>query len=174
MDMHAMRGAAAASAVTVCGFLGLVMVQAAPSLAQTAPSFAQAPSFGQALGNETLDGVVVRFVPRTPYELGLRDDQGYLDTVRLHDKTLMFPIGFRLRLGMRVRILGFNGGNAFTANEIDRALPPRLAPVLREPSWYGEWDGTGRMTATAGSRHPSAPAFVNPPAPAFVNPPAPP
>jgi hypothetical protein len=165
MDMQAMRGAVAASAVAVCGFVG-------PVMAQTAPSFAQAPSFGQALGNETLDGIVVRFVPGS-YELGLRDDQGYLDAVRLHEKTIMFPIGLRLRPGMRVRILGFNGGNAFTANEIDRAIPARLAPVLREPSWYGEWDGTGRSTAAAGSWNAPAPAFVNPPAPAFLNPPAP-
>lgn len=160
-----MRGAVAASAITVCGFAAPVMAQSTPSVAQTVPSFAQtAPSFGQALGNETLDGVVVRFVPGS-YELGLRDDHGYLDNVRLHDKTIVFPIGLRLRPGMRVRILGFNGGNAFTANEIDRAIPPRLAPVLREPSWYGEWDGTGRSTAAAGSRNPPAPAFVNPPAP---------
>jgi hypothetical protein len=157
MNMHAVGAAAVASAVAVCGLAGAVTAQTAPSFAQTAPSF------GQALGNETLEGVLVRFVPRTPYELGLRDDRGSLDTVRLHDKTLIFPIGLKLRLGMRIRVLGFNGGSAFTANEIDRALPP--PSFVPEPSWYAEWDGSGRASAASFVNNPPAPAFVNPPAP---------
>jgi hypothetical protein len=161
-----------ASAFAMCGFAAPVMAQTAPSVAQTAPSFAQTvPSFGQALGNETLEGVVVRFVPRSPYELGLLDDRGYLDTVRLHEKTIMFPIGFVLEVGMHVRVLGFNGGSTFTANEIDTPLPP--AELLQVPSWYGEWDGTRHATGVPAWRNPPAPSFVNPPAPAFVNPPAP-
>jgi hypothetical protein len=83
--------------------------------------------------------------------------------VRLHDKTIIFPIGLTLRPGMRVRIVGFNQGNAFTANEID-APPPSRVPPAYAPQWYGEWNGTAQP---AGTR------YLNAPAPPFANPPAP-
>jgi hypothetical protein len=148
MKSLAICGAVAALAIAGCGLV-------APAAAQTAPSF------GQPLGNESLNGVVVRFV-RGTYDLGLRDDNGFLDNVRLHETTIIFPIGLTLRPGMRVQIRGFNGGTAFTANEIDGPL--RYAPLLQQPRWYAEWDATGRTRVSG----------WNPPAPAFVNPPAPP
>ncbi len=84
--------------------------------------------------------------------------------MRLHDKTIIFPIGLTLQLGMRVQILGFNQGTAFTANEIDA---PVRGPEssLQRPGWYALWEATGR---------PPASDYRNPPAPAFINPPAPP
>ena len=127
-----------------------------PAAAQTAPSF------GQPLGNQTLEGIVVRYVQGT-YELGLRDDNGFLDNVRLHDKTIIFPIGITLQLGMRVQILGFNQGAAFTANEIDSPLRGPV-PVAPEPTWYALWDASARPPLS-GYRNPPAPALVNPPAP---------
>jgi hypothetical protein len=147
MKNHTMRSTVAALAIAGCGLIE-------PAAAQTAPSF------GQPLGNETLDGVVVRFAQGT-YELGLRDDNGFLDNVRLHDTTIIFPIGLTLRPGMRVQIHGFNQGTAFTANEIDG---PLRRPLLQEPRWYAEWDAT-RRPPVSGYRNPPAPAFVNPPAP---------
>jgi hypothetical protein len=144
------RATVAVAALAVIG--GLV-----PAAAQTVPSF------GQPLGNQRLDGIVVRFAEGT-YDLELRDDRGILDTVRLHDHTIIFPIGTTLAPGMRVRIVGFNAGNAFTANEIDAARRT-LRDARTEPRWYAEWDGTRRGRARA---------YGNPPAPAFVNPPAPP
>jgi hypothetical protein len=149
MKKLAMRAAAVALAISGCGFTQQVAAQTAPS-------------FGQPLGKEGLDGIVVRYA-RGTYDLGLRDDNGFLDNVRLHDRTIIFPIGVTLLLGMRVHIVGFNQGTAFTANEID--LPPRHRPVLQEPRWYAEWDAT---------RRPPGFAYRNPPAPPFVNPPAPP
>jgi hypothetical protein len=156
MNSRAMSGAAIAVAIAGLSF-------SVPVVAQTAPSSTQgAPSFGQALGNETLDGVVVRFVPGA-YDFGLRDDHGYLDTVRLHDRTIIFPIGLSMVPGMRVHVLGFNGGSAFAANEIEWADP--ALPVLEVPAWYREWDGTRQSTGPPGFRNPPAPRFVNPPAP---------
>jgi hypothetical protein len=147
MKNTAIRGTVIALAIAGCGV---------PAAAQTAPSF------GQPIGNQTLDGVIVRYVHGT-YELGLRDDNGFLDNVRLHDKTIIFPIGITLELGMRVQILGFNQGTAFTANEIDSPLRGPV-PVGQEPTWYAVWDATARQHVT-GYRNPPAPAFVNPPAP---------
>ena len=148
MNNSAIRGTLVALAVAGSGL---------PAAAQTAPSF------GQPLGNQTLEGVVVRYVHGT-YELGLRDDNGYLDNVWLHDKTIIFPIGITLQLGMRVRILGFNRGTAFTANEIDGPVE-RPVPVSEDQPWYALWDA---------SAHRPGSVYRNPPAPAFVNPPAPP
>ncbi len=147
MKNTAIRGTIVALAIAGCGI---------PAAAQTGPSF------GQPLGNQTLDGVVVRYVHGT-YELGLRDDRGFLDNVHLHDKTIIFPIGITLQLGMRVRILGFNQGNAFTANEVDVPVEGPVSEV-QEPAWYAVWDGSMRRPVSG---------YMNPPAPVFVNPPAP-
>jgi hypothetical protein len=150
MRTQEMRCAVVALAIAGCGLT-------APAAAQTAPTFATP------LGNERLDGVVVRFAQGT-YELGLRDDNGFVDNVRLHDKTIIFPIGLTLRPGMRVRIVGFNQGNAFTANEIDGPRPRRVA-FVREPQWYAQWNGAA---------NPPASPYLNAPAPPVTNPPAPP
>jgi hypothetical protein len=132
--------------------------------ALTGPASAQAaPSFATPLGDERLGGVVVRFTQGS-YELGLRDDNGFVDNVRLHDRTIILPIGLTLRPGMRVRIVGFTQGNAFTANEID-VPPPVRTPLTRQPQWYAEWDGAA---------HPAGSRYLNAPAPVVVNPPAPP
>ncbi len=149
MKIRDVRCAAAALAIAGCTL-------AQPATAQTQPSFATP------LGNERLNGIVVRFTQGT-YELGLRDDKGFVDNVRLHDKTIIFPIGLTLRPGMRVRIVGFNQGNAFTANEID-GLPPRRVAFAREPQWYREWNGAAQ---------PDGRRYLNAPAPPFTNPPAP-
>ena len=130
---------------------------AQPAAAQTVPAFATP------LGNERLDGVVVRFTQGT-YALGLRDDHGFVDNVRLHDKTIIFPVGLTLRPGMRVRIVGFSQGAAFTANEIDGPLRTRDI-ALRQPHWYRQWDGAANHDASR---------YVNAPAPPVTNPPAPP
>ena len=148
MKIREVHGAVAALAIAGCA-----LVQ--PAAAQTQPSFATP------LGNERLNGVVVRFAQGS-YELGLRDDNGFVDNVRLHDKTIIFPIGLTLRPGMRVHIVGFNQGSAFTANEIDGPRPRRVASI-REPQWYAEWNGTANA--------PAAP-YLNPPAPPVANPPA--
>jgi hypothetical protein len=129
------------SAALVLALAGALME---PATAQTAPSY------GSALGSATLDGVVVRFTEGS-FELGLRDDNGFYDNVRLHDRTIIFPIG------MRIRIVGFSQGAAFTANEIDVPRPARISRV-HEPRWYAQWN------ASSGYRNPPAPAFVNPPA----------
>jgi len=139
---------------------GTALIAAALGLAH--PAAAQpAPSFGQPLGNETLDGIIVRYLPGT-FELGLRDDRGFLDTVRLHDRTIILPIGVTLVTGMRVSIVGYNQGGAFRANEIDRTPPPPPS-ALPPPDWYAVWVGPNR---------PGTSATVNPPAPTAFNPPA--
>jgi hypothetical protein len=135
---------------------GAALVLAITGCALAAPATAQTATYRSSLGNGTIDGVVVRFAQGS-YDLGLRDDGGYYDNVRLHDGTIIFPIGLTLRPGMRVRIVGFNEGAAFTANEIDGPRPPS-GPVLQQPRWYAQWN------ASTGYRNAPAPAFVNPPA----------
>jgi hypothetical protein len=51
--------------------------------------------------------------------LRVRDDQGYLDNVRLHQGTIINPTGITLSPGMVVSVDGYTAGSYFTANEID-------------------------------------------------------
>jgi hypothetical protein len=85
------------------------------AVAQDIPSYAQ-PAGGP---NEDaqIRGRVVSF--DGAYALGVRDDQGYLDNVQLHEGTIINPTGLTLAPGMVVSILGYNAGGYFSANEID-------------------------------------------------------
>ncbi len=49
----------------------------------------------------------------------VRDEQGHLDRVVLHEGTIINPTGLTLADGMVVSILGYNAGPYFAANEID-------------------------------------------------------
>lgn len=123
---------AAAGALLICGL-------AAPVAAQ------QTTFTGQSLGDQRVDGIVVRFKEGT-YELGLRDDRGNLDTVELHNRTIIFPIGADLTPGQRVSIVGRADGTSIVANEIDLEDPA-------SPAWYSLWvAGPGKT-------------FYNPPTP---------
>jgi len=80
--------------------------------AQDMPSYAQsAPQDQQVRGRiASFDGA---------YDLTVRDDNGYIDNVRLHQGTIINPTGLTLAPGMVVSILGYNAGPFFAANEVD-------------------------------------------------------
>jgi hypothetical protein len=51
--------------------------------------------------------------------LVVRDEQGYLVTVSLHEGTVVNPAGLTLAPGMIVSVVGYNAGSSVGANEID-------------------------------------------------------
>ncbi|HEX3468647.1 MAG TPA: hypothetical protein VHT05_11265 [Candidatus Elarobacter sp.] len=86
------------------------------ALAQDVPSYAEGqPSY--ASGEENVHGRIVNF--DGAYNLQVRDEQGYVDNVQLHQGTIINPTGITLQPGMVVSILGFNSGSYLAANEVD-------------------------------------------------------
>ena len=87
---------------------------AGPAPAAAPPSYARpvAPS-----DEDTVKGRVTSYDGK--YGLAVRDDRGFIDTVSLHQGTIINPTGLQLRPGMSVTIHGYGNGNAFAANEID-------------------------------------------------------
>jgi hypothetical protein len=86
--------------------------------AQTTPAdppAGTAPSYSSA--DETIRGRISSF--DGAYNLELRDERGFIDTVQLRQGTVINPTGLRLVPGMSVTIHGVTRGNAFAANEID-------------------------------------------------------
>jgi hypothetical protein len=84
--------------------------------AQDVPSYAQGqPSYAN--GEENIHGRIVNF--DGGYNLQVRDEQGYIDNVQLHQGTIINPTGITLTPGMVVSILGYNSGPYLAANEVD-------------------------------------------------------
>jgi hypothetical protein len=86
--------------------------QVAPAAAT--PSYARPNNLN---GEESISGRINSFDGK--YTMLVADDRGFVDTVQLHQGTVINPTGISLEPGMRVTILGYNGGHAFAANEID-------------------------------------------------------
>jgi hypothetical protein len=95
----------AAVALAACG------LSFTPATAQPA----QLPSY--ATGEETIRGRIAAVDGK--YHLQLRDERGFIDSVTLHDGTIINPTGLRLTPGQSVRIMGHSSGYSFAANEID-------------------------------------------------------
>jgi hypothetical protein len=112
----------AITAATLAGAIGLLA--AAPAAAQPVPSYAHGNS------DETIHGTVAAI--NGPYNITVRDARGFIDTVTLHQGTIINPTGLSLAPGQTVTILGRNDGSAFAANEID--TPYALYPVS---GYYG-------------------------------------
>jgi hypothetical protein len=88
------------------------------AFAQEVPSYAQQPApYAAADQDQQLRGRVVAF--DGAYALSVRDENGYVDNVQLHEGTIINPTGLTLAPGMVVSILGYNAGPYFAANEID-------------------------------------------------------
>jgi len=81
--------------------------------AQDLPSYANQPY----PADQNIHGRVINF--DGGYNLGVRDERGYIDNVQLHPGTIINPTGLTLAPGMVVSILGYNAGSFFAANEID-------------------------------------------------------
>jgi hypothetical protein len=83
--------------------------------AQNAPSYGAPVDDGN--GDAQIHGRVLAF--DGGYNVQVRDEQGYVDNVQLHQGTIINPTGLTLAPGMVVSILGYNAGAFFAANEID-------------------------------------------------------
>jgi len=83
-----------------------------PAAAQTQP----VPSYAQP-GDTTIRGTI-RSVDGK-YTITVRDANGYVDNVTLHDGTIINPTGLTLAPGESVTIDGQPNGGTFVANEID-------------------------------------------------------
>jgi hypothetical protein len=83
-------------------------------LAASAQSYAQPDN---APDDQQVRGRIVNF--DGDYNLQVRDEQGNLDNVELHQGTIINPTGLTLEPGMIVSILGYNAGSFFAANEVD-------------------------------------------------------
>jgi hypothetical protein len=106
----------AAVALALCGAFGSGTAQA-----QDVPSYARpeapppVPSYARR--QEVLRGRITAMNGK--YGISVRDDRGFVDTVELHDGTVITPRGFRLAPGVTVTVYGHSGGNVFNADEID-------------------------------------------------------
>jgi hypothetical protein len=84
--------------------------------AQNVPSYAQGqPQYAN--GEENIHGRITGF--DGGYNLQVRDEQGYVDNIQLHQGTIINPTGITLTPGMVVSILGYNAGAYLAANEVD-------------------------------------------------------
>ncbi|MBV8262281.1 MAG: hypothetical protein JOY87_00480 [Candidatus Eremiobacteraeota bacterium] len=88
------------------------------------------------------------------YHITVRDDNGYLDSVALHEGTLINPAGLHLAPRMNVTILGFTKGSVFVANEID-AQDRETAPPLAGSNGATNWTYSGDVSG-AGYGQPRA------------------
>jgi hypothetical protein len=87
---------------------------APPPATANVPSYAK-PSYGS--DEDVIRGQIVSF--DGGYNLRVRDDRGFIDSVTLHPGTVINPTGLRLAPGMSVTVRGVNRGAALDANQID-------------------------------------------------------
>ena len=100
---------AALAALTFAVPIAAQAQDAPPSYAQDQPSYASTEL--------NVHGRIVSF--DGAYALQVRDEQGYVDSVQLHQGTIINPTGITLQPGMVVSILGYNAGPYLAANEVD-------------------------------------------------------
>jgi hypothetical protein len=104
--------------------------------AQGYPSCAQPPEPTYASGEENIHGRIIAFDGR--YALSVRDERGFVDSVQLHQGTIINPTGITLEPGMVVSVLGYNAGSFLAANEIDTPyiLTVGVPYWAGHPYWY--------------------------------------
>jgi hypothetical protein len=122
----ARAGAAiAATILAVTGTLASVTTASAQ-----APSPTPLPSYARPTAQSDEETITGRIAAISgTYDLQVRDDRGFIDHVRLHPGTIIYPTGLQLAPGMSVTIAGHNDGSIFTANEIDTPYSP-TAPYI--------------------------------------------
>jgi len=102
--------------ISLLGVLALAGVPLAAS-ADGVPSYATGAS-----GNEeTIQGQIQSIDGQ--YTIRLEDVRGFVDSVTLHDGTVINPNGTQLAAGQDVTIVGHANGRTFEAVEIDLAPP---------------------------------------------------
>jgi hypothetical protein len=87
----------------------LAAILPAAAGAQPVPSYAH--------HEDTITGRISSI--RDKWTIEVHDRKGYLDTVRLHQGTVINPTGITLEPGFKVTITGHPAGPVFVANEID-------------------------------------------------------
>src|SRR2546423_4042241 len=91
--------------------LTLVIAMPLAGQAQDVPSYARALDGGD---DALIRGRIVNF--DGAYALSVRDERGFIDSVQLHEGTIINPTGLTLRDGMVVSIIGYNAGPYLAAN----------------------------------------------------------
>jgi hypothetical protein len=81
------------------------------------PLAAQAQSAADGSQDEVIHGTIASLEGQ--YTIYVHDQRGFVDTVRLHDGTIINPTGLTLEPGQSVEIHGRTDGHVFDANEID-------------------------------------------------------
>ena len=128
-----------------------------PVMAQTTPTYAAQ--------DQQIHGRVISF--DGAYTLQVRDDQGYVDDVQLHQGTVINPTGITLAPGMVVSVDGYNAGSYFDANQIDTPYTfySGVPYYLGHPwNYYGPTDSLNFYFGHTGWWHgayPAAPVIVN-------------
>ena len=113
-------------------FAGLAFPPSAS--AQDVPSYAN-PSY--ASSDETIHGRILSI--DGTFDIRVTDDRGFVDSVHLHQGTIINPTGLTLAPGMSVTITGYNAGQSFEANEIDAPYAydgPAPVPQYYGPGWW--------------------------------------
>jgi hypothetical protein len=93
------------------------------------------PSYAQPNNEQTIRGRVSAI--NGTYRITVDDDNGYVDSVQLHQGTIINPTGLTLAVGMNVTITGYNAGSVFEANQIDTPYTYGGPPAPR--AYYGGW-----------------------------------
>jgi hypothetical protein len=94
---------------------------------------AETPSYAAPSGEQTIHGTITAFHGK--YGVNVRDEHGYVDSIALHQGTVINPTGLALQQGMPVTIVGHGDGDVFAANEIDVPVQYVTSPY---PA-YGPW-----------------------------------
>ncbi len=108
------------------------------AVAQTGPASGALPSYATPLADQEIHGKISAVTGK--YTLLVRDDRGYIDSVTLHQGTVITPTGLTLQAGMQVTITGTVDGATFAANQIN--TPYTVALVQGYP-FYGAGFGWG-------------------------------
>jgi len=85
------------------------------SVSTSRVALAGVPSY--ATTDETIRGTIVALTGK--YALTLQDERGFMDSVTLHDGTVIGPTGVTLQTDEAVTIVGHAAGSTFVADEID-------------------------------------------------------
>lgn len=126
-------------------FLRLILCAALVAMLPATAGAASLPSYAKAADEESIHGTIAAVTGK--YTLRVHDSRGFVDSVRLHQGTVINPTGLTLQQGMQVTVYGHAEGNVFAANEIDTPyqaavayLPPYPYPY---PPYWGGYPGWG-------------------------------
>jgi hypothetical protein len=133
----------------------VILAAVTAAILSAAPYAASAQSYANNDGGDAqIRGRVLNF--DGGYNLQVRDDQGYVDNVALHQGTIINPTGITLAPGMVVSVLGYNAGSTFDANEVDTPYTYyEGVPYYGGHSWnyYGPSVGIGFYFGNTGWWH---------------------